>query len=236
MTARAGQSRGAALAELLISATLLAMVTLVTTILYKNAMATIQFSTFRVDARQVVRTAQTRLVPLLQTAYIPVLEGAASCYEKPQPPYPGGVSSSDPLDPAGPGVDSFLFYTPIDLLDPSATLVPTDQQQVRLFEVRLLTALEPDREAAGRTPRKLRNLVLRELQVPARYGQTPFNAMPGRQKTLARKLADLRFSRVASGIGLRLTAESYDRTQAASYHRIVAHSLETRIFFPVVTQ
>lgn len=227
--------RGFSLAELLVSSALLVIIGLVTTILYGNAMGTIQFTTSRSDTKQILRQALNQLTTLLQTAYIPTLPGANTCYEKPLAPYPTGVNATDPLAAKGPGCNSFLFYTPVDLLDQNALAAPPASQTIRLFEVRLQESLEVDRTQNGGQPLTLRTLVLQERSVPATFGVPPFPLINGRIRVLGRRLSDLRFNRLSGyGLQLRLAAQSRQKTLTSAGATILTNRLDGKVYFPVL--
>ncbi len=227
--------RGVSLPELLVASSLLAVIGLVTTILYGNAMGTIQFTTSRSDTKQILRQALNRLTTLLQTAYIPTLPGANSCYEKPLAPYPSGANATDPLAAKGPGCNSFLFYTPVDLLDPNALAAPPASQQIRLFEIRLQESLEVDRSQNGGQALILRTLVLQERGLPVTFGVPPFPLINGRLRVLARRLSDLRFTRLSGfGLQIRLEAQSRQRTLTAKGATVLTNRLDGKVYFPVL--
>ena len=198
-------------------------------------MGTIQFTTSRSDTKQVLRQALNRLTPLLQTAYIPTLPGANTCYEKPLSPYPAGVNANDPLAAQGPGCNSFLFYTPVDLLDQNALAAPPAAQQIHLFEVRLQESLEVDRTQNGGQPLTLRTLVLQERGLPATFGVPPFPLINGRLRVLVRRLSDLRFTRLSGyGLQLKLAAQSRQKTLTSKGATILTNRLEGKVYFPVL--
>jgi prepilin-type N-terminal cleavage/methylation domain-containing protein len=227
--------RGFSLAEVLVSSALLLVIGLVTTILYGNAIGTIQFTTSRSDTKQILRQALNRLAPLLQTAYIPSLAGANGCYENPLAPYPAGVDAADPLAAKGPGCNSFLFYTPVDLLDQQALAAPPDSQTIHLFEIRLQESLEVDSTQNGGPPLTLRTLVLQERGLPASFGMPPFPLINGRIRVLARRLSDLRFTRLSGyGLQLRLEAQSRQRTLASAGATVFTNRLDSKVYFPVL--
>ncbi|MBT9584038.1 hypothetical protein IV102_11925 [bacterium] len=226
--------RATSLLEVLLATSLLLVVGLVTGILYRNTLGTIQFTVSRSDTKQILRQALARLSPLLKTAYIPSLAGANTCYETPLAPYPSGVDPADPLSPSGSGTNSFLFYTPVDLLNVNAVLLPVADQQIHLFEIRLQEAVDPEPSGAGLI---LRSLVVQERTVPARFGLSPFALLSGRSRVLARHLSDLRFSRVSTiGLQLRIEAQAVQRTLTARGQGIMTNRLEGKIFFPVLCQ
>ena len=226
--------RATSLLEVLLATSLLLVVGLVTGILYRNTLGTIQFTVSRSDTKQILRQAMARLSPLLKTAYIPGLAGANTCYETPLAPYPSGVNPADPLSPTGSGTNSFLFYTPVDLLNVNAVLLPVANQQIYLFEIRLLEAVDPDPSGAGLI---LRSLVLQERTVPARFGVGPFPLLAGRSRVLARHLSDLRLSRVSTiGLQLRVEAQGVQKTLTAQGQRVLTNRLEGKVFFPVLGQ
>ena len=228
--------RANTLLEVLIATSILLVVGLVTGILYRNTLGTIQFTTSRSDTKQILRQALTRLTPLLQTAYIPALPGASGCYEKPLSPYPAGVAVADPLSPDGPGVNSFLFYSPVDLLDVNAVLLPTSQQQTYLFEVRLLEALDPDPSADGGAPLTQRTLVMQQRVVPANFGVGPFPLISGRSRVIARHLSDLRMTRLSTiGLQIRIEAQGRQKTLTPGGQGVITNRLETKVFFPVLS-
>lgn len=227
--------RGYTLAELLVSSALLVVIGLVTTILYGNALGTIQFTTSRSDTKQILRQALNQMTPLLQTAFIPTLPGANTCFEKPLAPYPTGVNATDPLAANGPGCNSFLFYTPVDLLDLNAQAAPPASQTIHLFEIRLQESLELDRGQNGRQPLTLRTLVLQERNPPTTFGVPPFPLQNGRIRVLARRLSDLRFNRLSGyGLQLKLAAQSRQRTLTSAGSTILTNRLEGKVYFPVL--
>lgn len=215
--------------------TLLLIMSLVTTALYRNVDSTILFATSRMESRRLLRHALTRMTPLLQTTYIPPIPSASRCYETPLAPYPTGANVTDPLASNGTGVNSFLFYSPVDLLEPSGGLVPVAAQTVRLYELRLLEQLEPDLNAAGRPPLLLRNLHLQARRVPVTFGVPPFPTIQGQVRILARGLSDLRFHRISSiGVHIRLQTQARSKTQSSG-REIITDSLESKVYFPVVS-
>ena len=228
--------RANTLIELLVAASLLLAVSLVTALLYRNTLATIQFTTSRSDSKQILRQSLSRLAPLLQTAYIPSLPGATTCYEKPLAPYPSGVNATDPLAPTGQGSNSFLFYSPVDLLDVNAVLLPVAHQQTHLFEIRLQEALEPDLSATGGPALTLRTLILQERIVPASFGLPPFPLIAGHSRELARHLSDLRLTRLSTiGLQVRLQAQGRQKTLGTQGQTIINNRLDSKIFFPVLS-
>lgn len=226
--------RGVTLLELLVSSALLVVVGLVTTILYRNALGTIQFTTSRSESKQILRQAMARLGPLLQTAIVPNLSGANSCYETPLAPYPAGVSAADPLAPRGPGCNSFLFYTPVDLLDGQAVLAPPTAQSLHLFEIRLLESSDPDGSSNGGPSLTLRRLVLQERTAPLTFGLPPFPLINGRVRIVTRRLSDLRLNRLSGyGVQIRLEAQSRQRTLSSGV-QVLTNRLDSKIYFPVL--
>ncbi len=227
--------RGFTLLESLLAMTLLLIMSLITTSLYRNVDSSILFATSRMESRRLLRHALTRMTPLLQTAYIPPIPAASRCYETPLAPHPAGVNVTDPLASNGPGVNSFLFYSPVDLLDPSGGLVPVAAQSVRLYELRLLEQLEPDLKADGRQPLVLRTLHLQARTVPVTFGVPPFPVIQGQFRVLARGLSDLRFHRISSiGVHIRLQAQGRSKTLNPG-RQVFTDNLESKVYFPVVS-
>lgn len=226
---------GFSLIECLLALSLLLIMSLITARLYQNVEANLVYFGARMETRKVLRQALSRITPVLQTAYIPPLPGANRCFEKPLPPYPSAVNATDPLMSQGPGVNSFLFYTPVDVLDPQASLLPPERQEVHLFELRLLESLEPDREAQGGPSRTLRNLVLQQRRVPSQFGLSPFPLLANRQRVLARGLSDLRLFRIGT-VGLHLRLEAQARVKRLVPGRaLLTDQLESKVYFPVVS-
>lgn len=226
------------LLESLMALQLLLIMSVVTTLLFRNVSATIQFATSRMDSTRLLRNTVSRLAPLLQTAYVPALSGATLPYEAPLTPYPAGVSATDPLAPQGPGVNSYLFYSPLDLIDATSELMPPDIQTTHLYELRLLESLDIDRTAFGGVPLQLRTLVLQERRPPVKSGVGPFPLLAGRNKVVIRGLSDLRITRI-SGIGVNVRAEAQARQKTLSTsggQSVVTTRLEAKIYFPVLSQ
>jgi prepilin-type N-terminal cleavage/methylation domain-containing protein len=231
------KNRGVTLIEMMVAMSILITISTVTTMLYRNVIATVQFATARMDSKQALRNAVARFTPLLQTAYIPTLPGATACYENAIAPYPSGVNAANTYASSGPGVNSFLFYSPADLIGTASPIVPVVSQSIHLYELRLLETLDPDISASGRTPLTCRSLVLQERQVPATYGKGPFPLVSGRTRVVARSLSDLRVTTLSS-IGVQIHIEAQARQQTVNSgagQTIITNTLDTKIYFPVLS-
>lgn len=229
--------KGYSLIEALLALSLLLVMGLITSQLYRNVTGTVQFSSAAMQTRQALRRALLRLTPVLQTAYVPPLPGASGCLETPLAPYSPGVNITDPLAPQGPGVNSVLFYAPMDVLNPGVELPPLALLQPHLYELRLLETPDPDPSSEGGPPLLLRTLVVQERQVPQNFGGMPTPLLPGRSRVLARGLSDMRLRRIGSlGLDVELQAQGRQRTLArVSGQRLLTAQLSSKIFFPVVS-
>lgn len=130
----------------------------------------------------------------------------------------------------------FSSTPPVDLLDVNAVLLPVAHQQPHLFEIRLQEALDPDLSATGGPALTLRTLILQERIVPASFGLPPFPLIAGHSRELARHLSDLRLTRLSTiGLQVRLQAQGRQKTLGTQGQTIINNRLDSKIFFPVLS-
>lgn len=179
--------RGFTLAELCVTGSMLVMLSAVTTVLYRDTLGTIGKATGLMDARFTLRQAISRVVPLLETAYVPPIAGASRCFEQAQ------------------GPKSFLFYSPVDLVERTG-LLPLSEQVPHLFELRLQGT----------------ELLLQPCRVPDVAGGTLFPALPRPARTVVHGLSDFSVTPISSGA----VSVGVEKNKLR---------VETQVFFPVVT-
>ncbi|MBS2036916.1 hypothetical protein JST97_18140 [bacterium] len=214
-TLKKHRQAGLSLVEVILTAGLFATVGTVSTLLFANLQGTVNRSTSEMEATKRTRWVMERAVPMLSSAYQPAIPGANSALEVPVAPLAAGASASDPLNPNGPGNDSVLFYSCTDLMDGKRVLPASTGMTPHLYEIRLDPISKPDPTGQGIV---LRDLVLREYQVPANFGDRPLVAKPNVQpRVLARGLSDFRVIRQTTS-NLRLTV-SVNYTQSTLRYR-----------------